>query len=288
MPSKKLAAFFLFALLLPAFAGAEVYFDAPPRENWYRCPLLRLTAFDTDQSDCLLLQCGGEAMMVDGGTAEFGGELADALTRMGIANFRHLLNTHDHSDHIGGLCELMRRGFSAEAYLHPYPEASARIRPLLREALDLADASGIPAEQVFSGDTLLLGEAVLTLLRYDEGLSTNGRSLMVHVRFGDATLLLTADIIGDTQSWFVRHLPEELLHSDVLKAPHHGVTAVLSAFWQAVSPEALLVTNTPDRAPDTAAQAERGGVPAFFSGLGRVVMETDGEDWYIYQQNGAF
>lgn len=269
-------------------AGAEVFFDRLPREDWYRCPLFRLTAFDTDQSDCLLLECGGEAMMVDGGTAAFRQDLRDALRGMGVTRFRCLLNTHYHEDHISGLRELMRYGFAAGAYLTPYGDFASRVNELQKQTLEQAELSGVSVRQVASGDTLLLGEAVLTILRHDEGLSTNGRSLIVHARFGDATLLLTADIIGDTQSWCVQHLPASLLDVDVLKAPHHGITAMVPAFWQAASPQALLITNTPSRARDTQAQADRAGVPALFSGVGRVVMETDGDDWYIYQQKGSF
>lgn len=278
----------LCALLCAQGAAAEVYFDRPPREDWYRCPLLRLTAFDAGQADCLLLQCGGEAMMVDGGTALSCGELCDTLLEMGVSRFRYLLNTHYHQDHTGGLCGLMRFGFPAQVYLHPYPDSAVRVSKLHGEAVGQAQQSGIPVRQVFSGDTLLLGEAVLTLLRYDGGLSTNGRSLIVHVRFGDATLLLTADIIGDTQTWCVRSLPASLLDVDVLKAPHHGISAMVSAFLQAASPKALLITNTPSRAEEGKAQADRLGIRTLYSGLGRVVFETDGNDWYIYQQTGMF
>ncbi len=281
----------LCALLLAfgcASSGAEVYFDRPPREDWYRCPLLRLTAFDTDQSDCLLLQCGGEAMMVDGGTAPFREDLRDALGQMGVSRFRYLLNTHFHQDHISGLYWILRYGFPVGEYLHPYNDYAVHVSERQKETIEQAQRSGVPVIQVFSGDTLMLGEAVLTLYRYDDGLSTNGRSLITHVRFGDATLLLTADIIGDTQTWCVKTLPASVLDVDVLKAPHHGITAMVNAFLEAASPEVILMTNTPSRVDKGQNQADRYGIPTLYSGVGRVVFETDGDDWYVYQQRGAF
>lgn len=275
-------------LLDLCFAGAEVFFDAPPRANWYQSPLFRLTAFNAAQSDCLLLECGGEAMMVDGGTEAYGDALLSALVEKGISSFKYLLNTHYHEDHIAGLIRLMGEGFEIGEYLHPYAQNSIYGSPLQRQAIRQAKESDVPSRQVFHGDALLLGEANLTLLRYDEGLSTNGRSMVVRVRFGDATLLLGSDIIGDTQSWMVRSLPAHLLDADVIKAPHHGVSVMAADFLQAVDPQVILFTNNRERAAEGLAQAEAKDIPSYYNNEGRVIAETDGVDWYIYQLPDSF
>lgn len=269
-------------------AAAEVFFDAPPRDNWYQCPLLRLTAFDAAQSDCLLLECGGERMMVDGGTAPYREKLRDAMREKGISHFKYLLNTHFHEDHISGLYWLMRYDFTAGEYLHPYTAQAVNTSERQRETIAQAKRQGIPIRQVFHGDTLLLGESVITLYRYDEGISTNGRSMIVHVQFGDASLLLPADIIGDTQSWCVRTLPPDMLDVDIIKAPHHGITAMVNSFLTAASPDVILMTNLRDRVDKGQNQADLYGIPTIYSGDGRVVMETDGKDWFIYQLKGQF
>ncbi len=270
-------------LLLPACAGAQVFTDAPPREDWYRCPLLRLTAFQTAQSDCMLLECGGESMMVDGGSAPYRAYLRDEIALRGITRFKYLLNTHFHEDHISGLYWLMRYGFEADEYLTPYTDYAMSLSERQRETIRQAERSGIPVRQVFHGDTLLLGEAVLTLYRRADGATTNARSLVTRVAFGDASLLLCADIIGETQLWMVDTLPPEALRADIVKAPHHGVTPMNLSFLEAVSPQAVLFTSEYDRVDKARIQLEARGIPAYYSGEGTVVFETDGEDWYIYQ-----
>ena len=191
------ARFAALCLLLCLFcltaAQAEIYHELPC-EDWYRRPLLRLTAFNTAQSDCLLLECGGQRMMVDGGSAPFREDLKGAMEERGITHFKYLLNTHFHEDHISGLYWLMRYGFSADAYLHPYNDAAVDVSERQAETIRQAEKSGIPTVQVFHGDQLLLGEAVLTLYRYDDVENTNGRSLVTRVEFGDASLLLTASL----------------------------------------------------------------------------------------------
>lgn len=263
-------------------AAAQVYLNAPPREDWYRRPLFRLTAFDTDQSDCLLLECGGEAMLIDGGSPPFEERLAPLLTQRGISRLKYVLNTHFHEDHIAGLQALMRVGFPIGAYLHPYTDYAVNVSERHKTAMALAKRAGVPTRQVFHGQELLLGESVLTLWRYEDGLSTNGRSMVTRVQFGDASILLTADIIGDTQKWLLKTLPPECLKADVVKAPHHAVTPMNLAFLTVVSPQAVLVTNNADRVSGGRVQLESRDIPAFYSGDGAVVFETDGDDWYIY------
>lgn len=283
MKKRMACAALAFLLALCVFsAQAQVYFEKP-RENWNQCPLLRLTAFNTAQSDCLLLECGGESMMVDGGSEPYRAYLRDGVRARGITHFKYLLNTHYHEDHISGLYWLMRYGFTAGTYLTPYTEYAEKI--YIRHANTVAQARrmNIPVQQVFSGDELLLGEAVITLYRQEDGETTNAKSMVARVQFGEAVLLLTADIIGKTQTWMARSLPEGVLDADIVKAPHHGITAMTTEFWKAVSPEAVLLTNIRSKAHASIVQAENRGVPYFLSGEGDVVMETDGDDWYVYQ-----
>ena len=282
----------LFALLLLLFslraAGAEVFLDAPPRESWYQSPLLRITAFSAGQSDCMLLECGGETMMVDGGTAAYQDELIHAMHERNVENFKYLLGTHYHEDHIGGLIALMENGFGAGEYLHPYEPNAIYSNVNHRRAMQTVKNRKIPERQIMNGDQLLLGEAVITLIRYDEGISANGRSTLAHVQFGSASALLTADIIGDTQSWCLETMPPSMLDVDVLKAPHHGVSAMVKDFVLAASPELIFINNEARDAREGIRQAENLSIPALCTGDGRVVLETDGEDWYVYQQKNAF
>lgn len=269
-------------------ASAEVFSDAPPRENWYQSPLLRITALSAGQSDSMLLECGGEAMMIDGGTALYADALIQELKEKDIHHFKYLFGTHYHEDHIGGLIALMEEGFTAGAYLHPYAPGSIYANVNHRRAMQVVKEKGIPERQIFHGDTIYLGEAEITLFRHDEGISANGRSTCALVRFGSAAMLLTADIIGDTQTWLMEHVPPEWLDADILKAPHHGVSAMVEDFVDAVSPEMILFNNERQEAREGIRQAQRFEIAQLCTGDGRIVLETDGTDWYVMQSHGAF
>lgn len=273
----------------PAGAAAKVFLGGePPREDWYRRPLMRLTVFAAGQSDCMLLEAGGQAMMIDGGSEPFRDDLKNAIQARGITHFKYLLNTHFHDDHISGLYWLMRFGFKADEYLHPYNDYALNVSQRHAKTLAQAERSGIPIRQVFAGDELLLGEAVLTVYRYEDGLSTNGKSLLTRIVFGDASILLTADIIGDTQTYFVKNLPKETLKADILKAPHHGITPMVVKFLETIAPEVLVMTNYRSRVDKGAVQADARGIPTYYAANGTVVLETDGDDWYVRQLDKVF
>ena len=284
---RRLCALLLLLINLRA-AGAEVFFDAPPRENWAKSPLLRLTAFSAGQSDCMLLTCGGEAMMVDGGTAAYEEEPIHAMQEGDVQSFKYLLETHYHEDHVGGLIALMQADFPVGEYLHPYEPNAIYANANHRRAMQVVKEKGILQRQIQNGDTILLGEAMVTLIRHDEGLSANGRSTLAHVRFGSASMLLTADIIGDTMSWCVENISQDLLDVEILKAPHHGVSAMVEDFVEQTSPEMIFINNEQSKAREGMRQAEKLGIAAVLTGDGRLVMETDGEDWVVYQAENAF
>ena len=60
---------FLAALLFLLPASAEIYIDQEPPSDWASRDLLRLTVFPAFQNDVFLMECGGESMLIDGGTA---------------------------------------------------------------------------------------------------------------------------------------------------------------------------------------------------------------------------
>ncbi|MFR5853401.1 MAG: MBL fold metallo-hydrolase [Lachnospiraceae bacterium] len=150
-------------------AAAQVYEQEMPAD-WQEKDVLRITAFAVGEGDALLLQCGGESMMVDGGPKPFRDPMKAAMEQRGIRHFKYLLNTHSHDDHIDGLYYLMLNGFTADEYLHPYTEWWARAdKELHGRTIQLTEKLGIPNRQVGEGDTLTLGGAELEAAPLHQG-----------------------------------------------------------------------------------------------------------------------
>jgi len=277
----------LLMVSLCSSAMAHLYLRQPPAD-WAEKDVLRLTVFDVNEGDAMLMECGGEAMMIDGGPNPFREDLKNALEARGYKHFKYFFSTHYHDDHINGLYHLMTYGFTADEFLHSYNEITVQLDELHGRAIREADKLGIPNRKIDEGDVLTLGGATLNIHRYGEIDNANGRSLVIKLYFGDSTALLCADIIGRTQEYFTANLPAEELKADVIKYPHHGITPCNSEFLDVVDPKFAIVTNRFKDVTRTGLQLEGRGIPARYSGDGTVYLATDGKDWYVWQTEGAF
>ena len=77
----------LLSLLLTAMLVFLVPFSALAEE-----PLLRLTVMAAGESDCMLLESGGEAMLVDGGSNKYRERLVKMLESRGLTRLKNLYN----------------------------------------------------------------------------------------------------------------------------------------------------------------------------------------------------
>ena len=139
-----------------------------------------------------------------------------------------------------------------------------------------------------AGDILMKGEN-LTLTcagmhgLLDEGMhwSTNDRSMVLHLRYGQRSLLLPADISVPAEDRLVAAGRD--LHSDVLIAPHHGsATSAGPALMGAVSPAVVAVS---------VSRARRGTLPApehlqAWRAQGRTVMTTGDQGTLVLSTDG--
>lgn len=273
----------LLLLLAPLSVLAEVFLESDPPADWADRPLLRVTILQTGRSDAILVECGGEAMLIDGGDASWARAIQHDLQKRNLTAIRYFLNTHPHNDHIEGLTYLMQEGVRPERFMSPFA-ADWHDGSYHDEAVQTAWDTGVRFRLVRHGDVYPLGDAAVTIWRTTTYTDMNSRSAIQLVAFGDSRLLLCADLTGLAQKDLLLLLPEGSLAADVVKAPHHGENAIVPEFLDAASPSLLLCTSEADEAPDLARQAQSRALPLLFSGEGEIVLETDGTDWYVWQR----
>lgn len=282
---KKILLALLMAALLWTAAAAEIHLiddESQLPEGWAEKDLFRLTALDTDRSDALLLQCGGENMMIDGGYVSYYNRLEEWFDDHGITEFKYLYNTHPDSDHIHGLSKMMNSGkYEIGSFLSAVKQNYTGTS-FHKTAMQVLKKQGIPYVQIFDGDVLTLGGATLTVVRCDEPWGVNNRSAACHVRFGNSTMFLAGDCGNDPLKYFVANRDHTLLACDIMKAQHHGINGIVDEFYEVAQPEFVFVPNAKANLDeDKQKHFEKKG--AWFNGDGPIIMETDGTDWYIWQ-----
>lgn len=79
---------------------------------------LRVHFIDVGQGDSTLVELpNGEKALIDGGTKSSSESLVSYIKSLGIKKIDHVIGTHPHEDHIGGLPDVLKNFEVANVYL---------------------------------------------------------------------------------------------------------------------------------------------------------------------------
>ena len=270
-------------LTLPSLASErKVFFsyEVPPLGAYE--DLLHVYVADLLGADSMLLVQGEHSMLLDMGVEAHAPRIHAMLQGLGFDHITHAFNTHPHGDHLGGLpplLEVLTFGSFYTAFPLDLHERGLRQRAVV----PLVQAKGIPIHQVSHGDVIDLGAAQLTVFHQPQAESINGQSAMLQARFGDSTILFTADV--DLPAMF-RFGKEHDLKSDILKAPHHGLGMLSPVFLDSVDPEYAFFTHGSANNKRMQVQLSARETEYSFATWGIIHLSTDGEVWRVDQDIG--
>lgn len=246
---------------------------------------LELTALDVGHGDCLAVRAPRhQRLLVDAGSEQAGASVVvPYLRQRGWRTLDALVLTHPDEDHIGGALPLL----AAVRIRQLFTNGSLSTTPTGRRVLALARAQGAREEIVWAGMRLTKPGAVdIIVLHPPRGLvpgvapRANENSIVLQVRDGDTTALLTGDLEEAGVPWLLGW--GDRLWSTVLKVPHHGSAlgrwdrpllhqvrpklAVVSVGWLHRLPAAVTIRDLHDEA----------GRVVLTRDVGAVTIVTDG------------
>ena len=286
------------AVLLAAVcaARADVYIDQEKPEDWEERDLLRIYALYALDCDAFVIECGGQTMLVDGGNRPKETDLVSFLEEHGWTHLDIIYNSHPHDDHLEAVYDaLMHGSISGDCFMSPFREEYRAYDGLEfhKKTLKVLAEKEIPFHQVLNNEILTLGGAEILQIHYDRttkkpdggSMTLNDMSGVLRIRFGESQILLTADVGGTIQKMMATDYSAEELKSDILKAPHHGKNAVNGEFLKAVAPKLTVITGKVARTEECVNQMKKNGIAWKLTSYGMILMETDGKDWYVNQED---
>ena len=248
--------------------------------SWRKTESFSITCLDVGQGDGIVVRTPeGNCFLVDGGSTNKSGtgqyQILPYLKNQGISRVDGILVSHTDKDHISGVEEILeltaQKLNSVEIgclYLPNWktpPEEWEKLSQLAKEA-------GISVKQVKEGDCLKAGKLEMQIvapLENASGINVNEDGMVLQVKYGEFTGLLTGDIGEETEQKLLEM--GDLEDVDFLKVGHHGSHYSTSQqFLDKIKPEYAIIscssTNTYGHpAPEIVERLEKAGCKVRFT-----------------------
>lgn len=203
---------------------------------------LSVNFIDVGQGDCIFISSGRENMLIDCGEVSESGRVIAYLNGLGVTRLDYVVGTHPHSDHMGGMADIIRSYDIGEVIMPHLDDSDIPTTRYFENFLDACSEKGLCITEAELGRTIVLGDAEAEIIapvsaKYN---GANNYSVGIILTHGKNDFLFT----GDAE----RLAEEEMLssgrlrHVRVYKAGHHGSdTSSSEKFLAELSPDYAVI-----------------------------------------------
>lgn len=200
----------------------------------------KITFFDVGQGDSTLIQTSDYDILIDAGEKEYGNDVVEKMRELRVDDLEYLVATHPHSDHIGGITEVLEN-YEVEHFVMPNVVHTTKT---YENMLDLVNDKGIDIIIPYEGEMLIDDEGlklkVISPEVTDES-NLNNYSICLRFDFGNTSAIFT----GDAEAKIEKIILDdgENLDADIFQAGHHGSsTSNTEKFVEAISPQIVVIS----------------------------------------------
>ena len=176
---------------------------------------LKVYFIDVGEAESILIQNLDEYMLIDAGNNADGRKLVKFLKSLEIEEFKYVVSTHPHEDHIGGMDNIVRSFKIRNVFM---PDVTTNT-PTFTSVLDELEKKDIKITVPDDNSMYKLGNAEIKFIYSgNDSEDLNNSSIVLKINFGNNSFLFT----GDTTSVVEEKILNRDIKADVLKVAHHG------------------------------------------------------------------
>jgi len=194
---------------------------------------------DVGQGDCTLVQCGDYNILIDAGENGQGREVAEYLYKIGVDQLDWIIATHPHSDHMGGIDDVIEMVGADNIMMIYIPEEYSIENTFYLSVLEAIEEYDVNVVYANEGDILRFGELTIEILHplYGEyRTDINDLSICTLIRCGGFGVITCGDITYEVEEELIAEGHD--LDADIYIANHHGSALSSSEeFISAVTPD---------------------------------------------------
>ncbi len=244
----------------------------------------------TGNSDSLLLvDPGGQAMLVDAADDDDFYHIKTTLDKYGVDEINTLVATHPHADHIGAMDDVIT-AFDVDTVYTTGFSADTQTAGDLKDAIETA---GLTETIARPGMEFKVGDAFVRILGPEETAAegdANNQSIILLVSYGQTDFLLAGDM-EEAESADILERWGAAIDCEILKVAHHGSeTGTSQAFLDTATPDIAVIScgeDNPYGHPDEAVLSlldAAGAKTLRTDQMGDIAILTDGTSFTAYEQ----
>lgn len=182
-------------------------------------------------------------MLIDCGEASEAENVRRCLNKEEIEAFDFVVATHPHSDHMGGMAEIVKSYDIGEFIMPSLAERDVPTTLYFEKFLDAAEEKELKVTKAEAGRKGKLGDARWEIVApvSDEYSNTNNYSVGIVLYHGENSFIFTGDAEASAEEEMVNS--GRFGHIDVYKAGHHGSkTSSSELFMDTISPDIAVIS----------------------------------------------
>ena len=205
---------------------------------------------DIGQGDSILIRSPeGKTALVDAGPSR--DAAAKLLKRKGITALDIVIVSHHHSDHYGGMDQVVRnfkpKYFMATGSSHTTKDYLKLLQTVKAEGITAVAPTAKPRK-------IELGSVLLTVFPQPplDHQEENNNSIGIRLEYDKFSVLMTGDSETDERQWWLAHNSSLIRDCTILKLAHHGSRNGTDQRWlDLVQPEAAVASLARETTTDT-------------------------------------
>jgi beta-lactamase superfamily II metal-dependent hydrolase len=287
-----LAAGILTLALVFWFAGIPQFSPEGPASE----AELQVHFIDVGQGDSILIQNPeGQYMLIDTGESSQYDKLSAYLGHYNVKDFKYVIFTHPHSDHIGSADKIVKN-YNIETLIIPDVLHTTKTFERLVTEIENKNLTATRAE---AGLRFNFGEAEFVILspvfeNYD---NLNNYSVALKMTYRQNSFLFSVDMEKEPENEAMKFCDENdiSLSADVLKVAHHGSsTSSQAAFLDRINPKYAVIFCGADNSYNhpnlkVVERLESGGTKVLRTDLeGDIVIASNGTNLSVKKGRGDF
>lgn len=258
-----------------------------------------VNVIDVGQGDSILVIAGDKSILIDAAEREAADDIIEFIRSKGIKRLDIVIATHPHSDHIGGMGDVIDK-FGADKVIVPrLPDDMVPATKAYERFLTSVENMGGKLTAAKAGAVYELGEAggfpvtmtVLTPVPEAVYSDLNDYSVTVRIDHGNVSWLLTGDLSEEGEQDLINSGAD--INVTAYKAGHHGSSSSSGKeFLSRVTPGLCVISCGKDNSYGHPHEETLERLRAYTSSiyrtdeLGTISVYSDGEKLYVTHKEG--